>query len=414
MSYSGPSDPYHDRPDVNQPASYGWQPAPQLPYGAGPYAPAPQPGTMPLRPLLLGDYFSVLFATIRNSPGLFFGAALIFGSIAAIASAFGEFLLIRAFGVSFLDSYASLDFVASSAVGLMIAASASQLALVVGQTFNWGIYSVMVGRGAIGMRTSLTQGFRLLRGQWGRLVGLLGLAIVVTLLLYAIVAALVFLAVMLGVTGFEADSGVAIAGAVLTGLVAAFGPLIVVVYFGIRWHLVLPSMVVEDLGIVPALRRSWNLTRGYFWRTLGILLLFAIIFGMIVVVITTPLSFISTFVTMSMGTEAQALESTMLVSLLMNVVISLVSFIVTNMGLIVSITFYYDYRFRKEGLAAHFHEFASQHAAAANRFGPHDQSPVSQDDANDFIPGRGVPATSQWQSSPPPPHDSGPTAAGNF
>lgn len=413
MSYPGPSDAPHDPPKANQSGSYGWQPEPQMPNSSSPYMPASQPGTMPLCPLSLGDYFSVLFATIRNSPTLFFGAALIFGSIAAIASAFGEFLLIRSFGAHYFDPYASLDFVASSAIGLMIAASVSQLALIVGQTFNWGMYSIMVGRGAIGMRTSLSQGFRLLHGQWGRLLGILGLAIAVTLLLYGIVIALFFLAVMLGVTGAESNSGIAIAGAVLIGFLAVFGPLVVVIYFGIRWHLVLPSMVVEDLGIVPALRRSWDLTRGYFWRTLGILLLFAIIFGIVVVVITTPLSFISAFATMSPGTDAQSLESTMLASILVNVVITLLSFIATNMGLIVSITLYYDYRFRKEGLGLHFHELASQHAAAANRFGPHDQSPVSADDANDFIPGRGVPSGPQGHSSVPP-HHPGPENSGNF
>src|SRR5699024_10872433 len=137
--------------------------------GQSPYMAATQPGTIPLRPMTLGDYFSSMFANIRNSPGLFFGAALIFGSVAAILSATGEFFLLRSLGTSVLDPYADFDEVFGGlGLGFFGATMLSQLVMLLGQTFNWGMYSTMVARGAIGMKTSLSQGFRLLRGQWGR------------------------------------------------------------------------------------------------------------------------------------------------------------------------------------------------------------------------------------------------------
>ena len=89
MSHHGPTPPPPEQPGSDQPGSYGWNPQTGAPYtgapqpsqyprsgGPTPYIPVAQPGTIPLRPLTLGDYFSGMFATIRKSPGLFFGAAL--------------------------------------------------------------------------------------------------------------------------------------------------------------------------------------------------------------------------------------------------------------------------------------------------------------------------------------------------
>ena len=155
-------------------------------------------------------------------------------------------------------------------------------------------------------------------------------------------------------------------------------------------------MVVEDIGIFAALRRSWGLTRGYFWRTLGITLLFALILGIVSAVITAPLSFISQFVLMSAGTEGELLGSMLIITLIITAVTSLVSFIVTNMGVLISIMFYYDYRFRKEGLGLSFQQLAAQHVSGsvADRFDTSgQQGPAAPDETNDLIPGRFIPAT---------------------
>ncbi|HYM50925.1 MAG TPA: hypothetical protein VET65_10205 [Candidatus Limnocylindrales bacterium] len=43
------------------------------------------------------------------------------------------------------------------------------------------------------------------------------------------------------------------------------------VLIGVRCSMALAAMFAENLGPIRALRRSWNLVRGDFWRTLGIL-----------------------------------------------------------------------------------------------------------------------------------------------
>ncbi|MDN5815491.1 MAG: hypothetical protein L0H48_06615, partial [Yaniella sp.] len=65
MSYYGPSSPDPRQPNPYQSGSYGWNPqggAPQPPQNYHPgFMPVAQPGTLPLRPLSLGDYFNSLF-----------------------------------------------------------------------------------------------------------------------------------------------------------------------------------------------------------------------------------------------------------------------------------------------------------------------------------------------------------------
>ena len=418
MSQYGPPNPPPEQQGSHQPGSYSWsshggQPNPYPNYtGQTPYVAASQPGTLPLRPLSLGDYFASMFATIRKSPGLFFGAALIFGSLAAILAATGEFFLVRSFGTAMFGPYAEFDRLFTGlGFGFFGAMLLSQLVMLLGQTLNWGMYSAMVARGAIGMKTSLGQGFRLLRGQWGRLIGLIALLIAAVVVVWLVVALLAFLIIALAFAGGEPQSGAGVAATVAGVLLAIFAPLVVALFFVIRWYLVIPTMVIEDVSIFAALRRSWRLTRGHFWRTLGIALLFALILGIVSAIITSPLSFISGFIVASAGTEAELFGSIMVVNLLINAIATLITFIVTNMAVLISIFFYFDYRFRKEGLGLHFQQLASQYSAGArsDRFDTSWEQPRGADDeADDTIPGRHVTPAPSGAPYGPAQHSAGP------
>jgi membrane-anchored glycerophosphoryl diester phosphodiesterase (GDPDase) len=41
---------------------------------------------------------------------------------------------------------------------------------------------------------------------------------------------------------------------------------------GVRLWITVPAIAVEQPGVLAALRRSWDLTRGHFWRLFGVLL----------------------------------------------------------------------------------------------------------------------------------------------
>lgn len=399
MSQYGPPSPPPDQPGPS--GSYGWSnpPGPTGPhYGApqppmpNPYLPAAQPGTLPLRALTLSDYFSAMFATIRHTPGLFFGAALLFGALAAVISASGEFFFMRAFGSTALDPYAPMEQLFSgSLISFLGAAVLSQVVMFVGQTFNWGIYSIMIARSAIGTKTTVGQGFVLLRGQWGKLIGLIVLLVVALAVVYTITGVLIFLMIAAVFAGGEPESGSAIVAAGFGILGILLVPAIVSTFFLIRWQLVIPAMVIEDIGILAALRRSWKLTRGYFWRTLGIVLLFSLILGIVSTVITSPLTFLSGFILAAAGTEAQLFGSMMVITMLVTAITALVGFVITNMGVLISIFFYFDYRFRTEGLGLYFQQLAAQRTTdgAPDRFDTSvDHGSAAAAPSDDIIPGR--------------------------
>ena len=49
----------------------------------------------------------------------------------------------------------------------------------------------------------------------------------------------------------------------------------------VKWCLASPALLLEDQRIVQALGRAWRLSKGTFWRLLGILLLTMIIVGIL-------------------------------------------------------------------------------------------------------------------------------------
>src|SRR5699024_5711282 len=64
----------------------------------------------------------------------------------------------------------------------------------------------------------------------------------------------------------------------------------------------------------------------------------------------------------SLGTEAEVNTGMLVLNLVTSTVSSLIGFIILNMGLLISIFFYFDYRFRKEGLGLEFQQIAAQQA----------------------------------------------------
>ncbi len=111
-------------------------------------------------------------------------------------------------------------------------------------------------------------------------------------------------------------------GAAVSGdLSAASGPLallilvgtIIGLFFWVRLMLMTPVAAVESSGPIAILRRSWALTRGHFWKLLGLLLLVSIVAMIIIVVLT---SIIGIFVVMLAGPIAPGSTSFILMTIL--------------------------------------------------------------------------------------------------
>ncbi|MDQ3690206.1 MAG: glycerophosphoryl diester phosphodiesterase membrane domain-containing protein [Chloroflexota bacterium] len=96
------------------------------------------------------------------------------------------------------------------------------------------------------------------------------------------------------------------------------------------------ALVVEGHRGSTAVRRSWRLTKGFFWRTLGTLLLS----GVIVAIVTGIISLPGELLVQAMGPDAWPLSA--LVTVLATV-------LVTPFATLVVVLLYFDLRIRKEG-----------------------------------------------------------------
>ena len=249
-------------------------PAPVPPYGgsAGGYGPPPQqawappaPGVVPLRPLGLGDLLDGAVRTMRHNPRVMFGLSALVMGVALVLST-GLLLLGLPQAVDALDpaggsfgAAEAADLVSAGVIGFLIPSIVQGLALAV---LN-GILISAVSDAVIGRRPSTAEVVR--RVGWrgvGRLVALTllsgAIVLVATLLIAAPVVGLYFVAVPAGVV------------ATVIGV-----PLLicVAVFLYVRLAFAAPAMLLERLGVVAALRRSWRLGTGSWWRVLGVLLL---------------------------------------------------------------------------------------------------------------------------------------------
>jgi hypothetical protein len=154
------------------------------------------------------------------------------------------------------------------------------------------------------------------------------------------VSALLFLAgvgfvVLAGLVSLAAVVAIGPAGGVLLVLIFA-ATLFAVVFVYTRWLFAAPTVILEQLGPVAALRRSWRLVRGSTGRVFGITLLVGLITGILSGAVGALLSVVTQF-----GDDNVHLVLNQLATLIVSVLIQPISFIVV-------VLLYYDLRIRRE------------------------------------------------------------------
>jgi hypothetical protein len=142
-----------------------------------------------------------------------------------------------------------------------------------------GMLTSVLGRSVFGEPITIGQAWALVRG---RVLALVGLALLQTLIMVAFIAIAVLVFVGLAFAG--APGGVI----VLVGFVVVIGVIVALVFIYTKMSLAGPAVVLERLGVIAAVTRSFQLVRGDFWRVFGILLLTAIIAGLVASFVTVP------------------------------------------------------------------------------------------------------------------------------
>lgn len=326
--------------------------APGSPPASGPgaapgWTPPPKPGLIPLRPLSFGTLLGAPFQALRRNPKPTFGAALIVQAAISVLS------LLVVGGVSFfafgrltgLSDRQVNDLLPGSIAAVLLSSLLPVALAVIASALLQGIVVIEVSRAALGEKLRLGELWRRVRPRFGRLIGWTLLVAGIVLVLLAVLAGMVFLGVLLGPVGIAV-------GVSLTVLLA-LGLTVVGVWIGVKLSLVPSAIVVERLPLRAAVRRSWTLTTGYFWRTFGVQILLAMILGLVSSVITGPLSLgftLGGYLIDPNGTGGALIALTVisyLLQLIFAVLIGAVSSVVQSAA--VSLI-YLDLRMRKEGL----------------------------------------------------------------
>jgi len=256
--------------------------------------------TLDLRPLSLGELLDRTFFLYRRNFLLFLGiGALPYSLLLVVGLAFGVMAGLARMGGGVPSGAAIVGGVVG---GLLILVAA--LAFFVALLFSVGATVLAVAEIYSGHRPTIRGSFRLVRGKAGAIFGVM------------------FLSLLIMIAGFIA--------LVIPGI-----------YLMCRIPVATAATVVEDLGPVDGIGRSFGLTRGFAGRSAMIyLLIFALSYGV-------ALAFQLPFYIL-IALSAKQPQIVLLWTVLLQVSSLLGSLLVTPVNTIAFAVFYYDLRVRKE------------------------------------------------------------------
>jgi hypothetical protein len=356
---TGPTgQPVGGYPPPPQPGPYGYAAPPP---GAGPvWTPPPKPGLIPLRPLSLGTVLGASFQVLRRNPKPTFGVALLIQGIVTIVSiVVVGVVAVFAFGrVASATTEDQEALFAGATATVLLSAIIPLLLSLIAVALLQGIIVLEVARGTLGEKLRLAGLWRLARG---RIWALVGWVMAVTGIVVVGIAILAGIVVLIVATGGQ--TGIVVG--VLLGILALLAVVALAVWLGTKLSMVPSAIMLERLPIGAAVRRSWSLTNGFFWRTFGIQFLVSVILNVAAQVITTPFSLIFGLaggIFAPTGDQTAALATMGVSYVLLLMVSAIISAIASVVQSATTALLYIDLRMRKEGLDLQLQRFVEERA----------------------------------------------------
>ena len=314
-----------------------------------------QPGIIPLRPLTVSELFNGAFQAVRVNPQTMFGFAFAIMAVVGLVQAFfassSTSSLTRA-----LSSGDTDDLVYS--LGSSMGSFATDGLTLLATAFLSGMLALTVWDAVLGRKSSPADAWHRFSPRFvpvllaTLLIGIIEfVAIVVVLLVFLIPF---FLVVANAATARSLDSASAGIGGALSIIFLMIVALIAIACFlTVKFAFTSSAVVLEGLGPVDAMKRSWSLSKGSFWRILGRILLI----GIVTTLITSVLGAI---VGAILGVGANAAESLGLLVAFSAFVSALLSAVVIPVQSSFYTLMYLDERMRKENLAPMIAQEASR------------------------------------------------------
>ena len=318
------------------------------PPGAPGWTPPPKPGLIPLRPLTLGGILGASFQVLRRNPRPTFGFALLVTGIVGVVTLFVvgivSFLAIERTANALDEDVDTLA--AGSFASILLAALVPAVLALVSNAILQGVIALEVARGTIGEKLKIGGLWRAARGRLGALIGWSLLITAVVLAAALVVALLIGLLIAFGGT-----AGLVVG--ILLAIVVGLGAVAVYAWLGTKLSLVPSILMLERVPLREAVRRSWLLTNGFFWRTFGIQILVAAILNVVASIIATPLQILLVFGTTLLnpnGAEDGLIIAGVVIYLLTLVLTLVFGAIAAVVQAATTALIYLDIRMRKEGL----------------------------------------------------------------
>jgi hypothetical protein len=273
-------------------------------------APGYSPGVIPLRPLSLGEILDGAFTVIRHYPGVTMGLSAVVVTVTTLlqGALFWRLLL------------ADIESVDGSDIGVTILDTL--ILSGISTAILSGMITSVVGDAVLGKTPTL-------RSTWAKVRPRV-IALIVT-----------------GAT------------TILVPAVALFALVVPGVFLWGAWSLATPALILERVGIVEALRRSWRLSVPDWWRVWGIRVLSVLVAAVLAQIIQWPFRMLGELAFGTSDTDT-ALAVSVVVMLVGGAVASAVTspFTAGVLSLL-----YIDRRMRAEGLDVTLAQAAAQASA---------------------------------------------------
>jgi hypothetical protein len=302
--------------------------------------------------MTMGTILGASFRVLRRNPRPVVGVSLIIHAIlGVIMLVTSGYLTVNALTGELND--VATGVISSSTITTLllsfVASIASALFTYAGNTILLGIITVEVARGTVGEKLPL---FALWGRARGRILVLLGWAVAVMVVVILVVG--VYLGIVVLLMSFGGGVGIAI-GAIML-FVGFFGFLALGIWLAPKLSLVPSVLVLERLTLGKAIKRSWSLVRGFFWRTFGIEILVAIMLAVAASIVSAPFGLITEFAfgignpsgIATGGAAAHSLlQTTEIVTTIVDALVATITAVISSA---VTALIYIDLRIRTEGL----------------------------------------------------------------
>jgi len=294
------------------------------------------PGLIDLRPMDVGDILDGTIRIYRQKPWVFMGIlALIVGlpiyaqQIASVY--FWDILLeiVRSMGrPEAINAFYSQEFIYASIATLVVGIIMFFIAPLAQAAMVYAVSEVILDRDI-----SIAESIRIIRPRVWK--------IILAYLMYVALLTIFFLPffIFLVLAPMTPDRIVFLIGFLITFFLC----FLFIFFFLIKFLFIPQAVVLDDVGAVNALRRSFSLTSGYWWRTFGIYILIMVMVSAIVGLLTQGINLVENGLMAIPGmTEVATIAIGSFVAALMSIAINPITTIATTL-------LYYDLRVRKEG-----------------------------------------------------------------